>query len=135
MSLERTTIIPLDDPDQATELFNNAIDRLKTTVMFIIGNTETVQEAIPNADHWAGETLIDLERWVVWLRDHEILKTEMQQLLENTFDPDFDEPYDTIKCFCLSPISKRAIGFILKNGSLANVRLLLSFAKVEAIDA
>jgi hypothetical protein len=134
MPLSRTTILPVDDPNSAEILLDTDLARPATTLMFIIGDTDAINSDISRADYWANEVLIDFDRWVVWVKDRELLRVKISALLDNSDDPDTGMDYDDIKCFSLSPVSRKATGVIHKNVELTDFRLSRSFILAEAID-
>lgn len=134
MALTRTTTLPVEDPIAAEQLLNADLAKANTTIMFIIGDSDAVNEDISRADFWANEVLIDFERWVVWVKDRDLLKDKISELLQNSDDPDPDKDYNDVKCFCLSPVNRKATGVIHKNVELTDFRLSRSFILAEALD-
>ncbi|MCW5520646.1 hypothetical protein J1N09_12400 [Aureitalea sp. L0-47] len=133
MNLKRTTIIPTDDPNLAKQLFQSFIEKEMLVLMIIIGDTDTIRTAMPTADSLAHKIYFNMERWVLWVRDYEVLRGTLEQkLAESPNTKDMD--YDDIKCFSLSPIQDLADGVIQKNGVLDYVSLQQSFFKAQSDD-
>ena len=134
MPLNRTTTLLTDDAVLAKSLLQADLARTNTTLMFVIGNTDAVVAGVARADFWAKEVLIDFERWVVWVQERDLLRGEISGLLDNSDDPDAGMDYEDIKCFSLSPITRKATGIIHKNTQLTDFRLSRSYILAEAID-
>jgi len=134
MNLKRTTIIPLDDAALAESIFKSFIEKEMMIIMVIIGDTETVREAIPKADNLAQLSYFKMERWVLWLRNYEILSETLKVHLKVSDAENADEDYDNIKCFCFSPILDQIDGVILKNGQLSYASLQQSFFRAQSHD-
>lgn len=134
MNLKRTTIIPLDDAALAESIFKSFIEKEMMIIMVIIGDTETVREAIPKADNLAQLSYFKMERWVLWLRNYDILSETLKGHLKASDAENADEDYDNIKCFCFSPILDQIDGVILKNGQLSYASLQQSFFRAQSHD-
>lgn len=134
MTLKRTTIIP-DDPKKAKAIYDDQISKANRTIMVIIGDTETVKKAIPVADREAQKKPFDnAERWVLWAKDHLIVKDTLELILADSKAERSDRDFDQFKCFCLSPVTHKVDGIILKKGRLSSPRIRLSFSKAERHD-
>lgn len=134
MNLKRTTIIPLDDAALAESIFKSFIEKEMMIIMVIIGDTETVREAITKADNLAQLSYFNMERWLLWLRNHDTLSKTLKKHLKASDADNSDEPYDNIKCFCFSPILDQIDGIILKNGQLSYASLQQSFFRAQSHD-
>jgi len=134
MNLKRTTIIPLDDSALAESIFKSFIEKEMMIVMVIIGDTSTVREAITKADKLAQLSYFKMERWVLWLRDYDILSQTLKAHLKASDAEHADEAYDNIKCFCFSPVLDQIDGIILKNGQLSYASLQQSFFRAQSHD-
>jgi len=134
MNLKRTTIVPLDDQELARTLFTSFIDMEMMILMVILGDNETIREAIPKADNLATLEYHGMKRWVFWVRNHAILEAELKEYLDKS-DADDDMAYEDIKCLCFSPISDEVAGIIHKNGTLSYASLNLSFFRAHAHDS
>ena len=134
MTLKRTTIIP-DNPVEAKAIYDQQVAHEKRTIMAIIGNTETVQEAVIEANALAHEQEFDnVDRWVLWAKDHGIVKDTLELILAESNAERSDRDFDQIKCFCISPVRREVEGIILKNGELNSISLDKSFLKAERHD-
>lgn len=134
MNLKRTTIIPLDDAALAESIFKSFLEKEMMIIMVIIGDTATVREAIPKADNLAQLSYFKMERWVLWLRNYDILSKTLKQHLRDSEADNSDEEYTNIKCFCFSPILDQIDGIILKNGQLSYASLQQSFFRAQSHD-
>lgn len=126
--------MPTDDPELARIIFQSFIELEMMILMVILGDTETIRQALPKADNLA--TLMDhnMQRWVIWVRNPIILKDEFERRLTASESENADAPYDEIKCFCFSPLNDLASGVILKNGTLSYSSLNRSFFKAHLHD-
>ncbi len=134
MNLKRTTIIPLDDTALAEAIFKSFIEKEMMIVMIIIGDTPTNRVAITKADKLAQLSYFNMERWVLWIRNHDTLSKTLKSHLKDSEADNSDETYDTIKCFCFSPILDQVDGIILKNGQLSYASLQQSFFRAQSHD-
>jgi hypothetical protein len=134
MSLTRTTIIPAN-PVEAKKIHDFQVQQKNRTIMVIIGNTNTVEKAVDEADFLANEVnLKDFDRWVLWAKDHKIVKDTLELILAESGAERSNENFDNIKCFCLSPIRHEVSGIILKHGTLGPAKLDRSFISAEEYD-
>ena len=133
MNFKRTTIIPLDDKPLAKLIFDAFINKEFMILMVILGDTESIREALPKADNLATKIYFGMERWVLWIRDYEILEATIKAQL-TALDEHKEVEYNDVKCFCFSPVLDAATGFILKNGRLNYASLQQSFFKAQAHD-
>lgn len=134
MNLKRTTIIPIDDQKLATSIFKSFIDMEMMILMIILGDTDTIREALPKADNLATLEDFGMKRWVLWIRDYATLEKELKKYIKADNADNPDEEYENIKCFCFSPISDEVSGIILKNGTLSYLSLNYSFLKAHQHD-
>ena len=134
MNLKRTTIIPLDDTALAKAIFDAFIQREFMILMIILGDTDTIREALPKADNLATKAYFNMERWVLWVRNHDILQDPLKERIQNSDDPNASADYLDIKCVCFSPVIDHPAGIILKNGQLNYASLQQSFFKAQAHD-
>ncbi|MBP0904345.1 hypothetical protein ACFSKN_18875 [Mariniflexile gromovii] len=135
MNLKRTTLIPLDDDSLAESIFKSFIEKEMMLLMVIIGDTDTIREAIPKADNLAQLSYFKMERWVLWVRNYEILSETLKKHLKASDADKSKEDYNNIKCLCFSPILDKVDGIILKNAELSYASLQQSFFKAQAHDA
>jgi len=134
MNLKRTIIIPLDDADLAEAIFKSFIEKEMMIIMVIIGDAQTIREAIPKADNLAQLSYFNMERWVLWLRNQDILSKVLKRHLKKSNAKYSDELYNNIKCFCFSPILDQIDGIILKNAQLTYASLQQSFFSAQSHD-
>ncbi len=133
MNFKRTTIIPLDDKPLAQIIFDAFIDKEFMILMIILGDTNSIREALPKADNLATKAYFGMERWVLWIRDYVVLEDTLREQLK-AHDENEDVEYEDVKCFCFSPVLDAATGIILKNGRLSYASLQQSFFKAQAHD-
>lgn len=133
MNFKRTTIIPIEDKELAKLIFDSYIEKEFMILMIILGDSETIRESLFKADNLATQTYFNMERWVLWIRDYEVLKdTLIAQLKANPNNIEFE--YENVKCFCFSPIKDVATGIIQKNGRLSYLTLQRSFFQAQDHD-
>ena len=135
MNLKRTTLIPLDDALLAESIFKSFIEKEMMLIMVIIGDTDTIREAIPKADNLAQLSYFKMERWVLWVRNYDVLSETLKKHLKASNAEKSDEDYNNIKCLCFPPILDQVDGIILKNAELSYANLQQSFFKAQANDA
>ena len=103
--------------------------------MIIIGNTPTFPKALDIADYLAQEGgAFGTERWVLWVKDHSIIKSTVELILAESKAKRSERKFETMKCFCLSPVSHKIEGIILKNAVLDYESLERSFSLAEKLD-
>jgi len=134
MNLKRTTIIPIDDATLAKTVFDSYIEKEMMILMIIIGDTDTIRKAIPLADNLAKLTYFNMERWVLWVRNHETLKDTLMKQLAASDDPDADMDFNDVKCFCFSPVLDMAVSIVHKNSTLDYANLQQAFFKAQSHD-
>jgi len=134
MNFKRTTIISFDDFALAESIFKSFIKKELMIIMVIIVDNQTVRDAIAKADNLAHLSYFKLERWVLWLRNHDILSKILKKHLKLSDANHPDELYNEIKCFCFSPILDQIDGIILKNGQLFYASLQKSFFSAQSHD-
>ncbi len=135
MNFKRTTIIPLDDKELAKSIFDAFINKEFMILMIILGDNESIRESLPRADNLATQTYFNMERWVLWVRDYDILADSLKNQLEKKDESGEEEVnYNDVKCFCFSPILDEAAGVILKNGRLSYLTLQNSFFRAQNHD-
>lgn len=101
MTLERTTIIPTEDQQQAQELFQNAIGEEDMLVMVVLGDDETANTAVNVADRVADTVIAGFGRKVVWIKDKMFLEEEIIALEAGAVDIS-NEDLSGIAAFTLS---------------------------------
>jgi len=134
MNFKRTTIIPLDDSKLAKEIFTSYIEKDMMNLMIIIGDTDSIRSAIRKADNLAQRSYFDMERWVLWVRNHEVLEETLKKHLKLSDAENSDRDYEDIKCLCFSPIKDQVEGIVLKKGTLNYASLQQSFFKAQSHD-
>jgi hypothetical protein len=80
MELNKTIIIPSDDSILAQQLFNSAIYDEDVLVLAIIGGDEKAIDIVRKADKLAQLVTQDRKRKVLWIRDKEIIRKEIEAL-------------------------------------------------------
>ena len=133
MNLKRTTIIPLDDEDLAASIFNSFIEKEMMILMIIIGNSDNIRAAVSKADNLAKLSYFNMERWVLWIRDHETLKAELTTKISES-DDQINAEYNDLQCFCFSPILDKATAAIDTNTTLNYASLQQAFFKAQSHD-
>lgn len=101
MTLERTTIIPTEDQQQAQELFKNAIDEEDKLVMVVIGDDETAEKVVKEADRVADVVIAGFGRKVVWIKNKMFLEEKIKALKAGAVDIS-NEDLSGIVAFSLS---------------------------------
>ena len=86
MNLKRTTIIPLDDDDLAQSIFDAFLEKEFMILMVVLGDTETIRKALPKADNLASKEYFNMERWVLWIRNHNVLSETLKAQLAESDD-------------------------------------------------
>jgi len=86
MLLERTTIIPTDDKIKAQELFRSAIDEKDVLVLVVLGDDETANTVVKEADRVADIVIAGFGRKVIWIKDKTILEVEIKALEKGDVD-------------------------------------------------
>ena len=132
MPLHRTTIIPLDNNADAARKYQELIDSDKI-IMVVLGTTEAIDRGVSLADKLARQIATNEELWVLWIKDHIVLKNKLVVILKSAGIIQNDTPYEEIKAFCLSKNPRKATSRIHKNGAMTPFRLTLLFR--EAIDS
>lgn len=137
MGRDHVTTLDADPAIAKTEFTKVFKENKKTTIMIILGNTDTIFKSMNKANARARDKYGNpgFERWVIWIKDHDLLKEHVQPLLLNSADPKASRPFEIIKCFCLSPKTHQAAGVILHKGKLNSTRFTAAFVKAEKIDA
>ena len=141
MGRDKVTTLSADPVIAKTE-FTAVLAKKDTTIMFILGNSDTIITSMDYANDEANDVL-GFSRWVVWIKDLDELKKEVKALLKKVSkeDKNASRSFEEIKCFCLSPETRVVAGIILKNGTLLKngnldyTGLASSFADAELIDA
>ena len=134
MNLKRTTYIPLDDTRLATTIFKSFIEKEMMVLMIIIGDSPAIRKGVKKADELAKLSYFNLDRWVLWARNEKILASIFKKYLKASDAHNTDKPYESIKCFCFSPIQDKVDGVILKNVALTYASLQQSFFRAQAHD-
>lgn len=124
MNLKRTTILPIDDHDLSLSIFESYVQKEMMIIMILLGDDPKIRGAVERADNLAKISYFQVERWVLWIRDHHTLKTELTDYLRKT---DCQETYSDIRCFSLSPVKDQVAGIITKDNNLSYVDLQQSF--------
>ena len=131
MSLLKTTVIPLDNDTLAKEQYDDLIQSDKI-IMVVLGNSETIIKGVELADELADTSPTGENRWVMWVKDHIVLKDKLELILveNNIIIP--DTPYEEIKAFCLTRPDRKVLSRVHKNGQMDFVRLEFLFIEAEA---
>ena len=101
MELEKTTIIPMEDQQQAQELFKNAIAGENVLVMVVLGDDDAANRVVKEADRTAKEGVQMGERKVIWIKDKTFLEEEIKALNAGAVDIS-DEDLTGIVAFSIS---------------------------------
>lgn len=122
MALQNTTTIDLTNPTTALNQYNDlmATDKI---VMVILGDSPSVAAGIQLADNLARQITTNETLWVMAVGNHTVLKTQLEQILNEANIIQDDTPYEEIKAFCLSKAPRKADSRIHLNGSLDPIRL------------
>lgn len=130
MPLLNTTEIPLNDKATALNLYKTLF-KSKMILMLVLGNSTSVQTGVELADELADTSPTGEKRHVVWIKNHEVLKGELESILKKANIIVDETPYQEIKAFCLSHPKREALSRIHKNGSMDFVRLESLFVEAE----
>ena len=131
MALQRTTVIPLNDPAGAKTQYDDLLASAKI-VMVILGDSPSVTPGVELADKRARQITTNEELWVMYVGDHSTLKADLEPFLQDAGAIQDDTPYEEIKAFCLSRAPRKAQSRVHKNGSLTVLRIDLLFREAIA---
>jgi len=84
MRLDRTLLIPADDPELAVQLFRQVIDEEDCLSVVVLGDDEKSQRAVQCADTRAQAVIAGYNRKVVWIRDRNLLVDQILGLKKGT---------------------------------------------------
>ena len=130
MDLKRTTLIPLDDSTLALEQYNQLISSDKI-IMVVLGISDAIEEGVALADELTETSPTNENRWVMWVKNHTVLKTKLEPILRAANIIGDDTPYEEIKAFCLTRPGRKAQSRVHKNGEMDFVRLESLFVEAE----
>lgn len=130
MNLKKTTVIPLDDNTLALEQYDKLITSDKI-IMVVLGTSDALEEGVALADILAGTSPTNENRWVMWVKNHTVLKAELELILIAANIIQDDTPYEEIKAFCLTRPGRKALSRVHKNGEMDFVRVESLFVEAE----
>lgn len=130
MPLLKSTEIPLNDNELALEKYIELIESDKI-IMVVLGNSISIQDGVELADELAETSPTGEKRWVMWVKNHEVLKEKLEPILTEANIIEDDTPYQKIKAFCLTRPDRKALSRIHKNGAMDFVGLEGLFVEAE----
>ncbi|MGK7391839.1 MAG: hypothetical protein ACNS60_15920 [Candidatus Cyclobacteriaceae bacterium M2_1C_046] len=129
--MKNTTILPIDDQDLATEIFNDQLHQKAEITMIILGGKDFLPD-VKKADRLAGEAYFNIKRHVIWIRDRNILKGILNSHLSK-FSGYQTSKYDHVNIFTMTPIDDRVADIIYAEDTIDYIRLNLAFLKAGKI--
>ncbi len=130
MALQKTTEIPLNDKELALKEYAELIESDKI-IMVVLGNSASIQAGVDLADELADTSPTGEKRWVMWVKNYEVLKEKLKPVLKKAKIIEDDTPYEDIKAFCLTRPERKALSRVHKNGAMDFVRLEGLFVEAE----
>jgi len=127
MKLERTVVIPTDDPDLARELFQNLVYKEAILLVVVLGKTDKAKRAVECADQCADAVIAGFKRKVVWIREPDILSNELASLKpgrQNLADTELDR----VVAFSVS-LADSVMDIVTMDDTIDFVRMEMAFLK------
>lgn len=131
MALQHTTEIPLDDLPKAQALYQG-LKNQKCILMIVLGDSKATQDGVQIADNLAPTSPGGFTRKVMWVKNHTVLKEELEPYLHAAEIIKDDTPYEEIKCFCLTLSPRKAQSRIHKNGVMDYIRVEQLYIEAES---
>jgi hypothetical protein len=69
MELFKTTILPIDDPNLAKQIFTRMVKEQPLVLLVVVGKSDDINDLVQLGDKLAGGNRYDTWRRVVWVRD------------------------------------------------------------------
>lgn len=101
MQLDRTLVLPVDDPALAHSLFSHAVQEEDILLLVVLGTDPMAEEAVRYADRRARVVVQGRERKVAWVRDPDALMDAFEDLSPGRVDLD-KEDLSGVLAFALS---------------------------------
>lgn len=130
MAFLKTTEITMDNNDIALDEYTALIDSDKI-IMVILGNSDSIKEGVDLADELAETSPTDENRWVMWIKNHVVLKQQLETILTQANILEDDTPYEEIKTFCMTHPEHNVLSRVHKNGEMDFSRLEDLFVEAE----
>ncbi|MDO7173832.1 hypothetical protein [Mariniflexile sp. AS56] len=130
MPLLKTTEIPLNDDVLAQQMYQELTQSDKI-LMVILGDSESIKKGVNLADELTDTSPTNENRWVMWIKNHTVLKPQLQSILIEAQIIQDGTPYEEIKTFCLTRPNRKALSRIHKNGEMDFTRLESLFVEAE----
>ncbi len=130
MPLLKTTVISSDDNALALEQYNALIQSDKI-IMVVLGNSETIIEGVELADELADTSPTDENRWLMWVKNHIMLKDKLEPILKESEIVRQGMSYEEVKVFCLTRPERKVLSRVHKNGQMDFARLEFLFIEAE----
>lgn len=128
MAIPKTSILPLDAPDEAHRTFRDMLGK-RLTLFVVLGKGQAAQELVSRASNLAG--LENEPRWVVWAQQPADLAADIAQLNEST--PGFREQIAAGTAAAFTTSFAHEIRDVLVSDEEAdNVRVELAYVNAEA---
>ncbi len=131
MKLDRTVIIPTTDHSLAQKLFKSLIYDEDVLVVVVLGEDEDSTSAVQYADKRAKAVVAGYERKVAWIRNRNILETEIKQIAAGKKDISKE---DLTKVIAFSVSLNNKVADIIYTGEIIDyVRIDYAFLKAGEI--
>ena len=140
MALVNTTIFSSDDDDTALQQYLNLIES-ENILMVILGDSESMFKKgeggeLDTGAVWLASRLTSaspggFKRWVLWMKDHKVLKDKLEPILDESGHIKADTPYEEIKAFCLTKTKRKAVSRVHKNSALDPITILELYSEAE----
>lgn len=127
MQLEKTVIIPTDDKNLAQELFKSVIYDEDVLVVVVLGDDEEAKEAAKKADKVALWDIQGRKRKVLWVRNKELLKNEIEAVEIGDAGISKEDLYNAV-AFSIS-LGDVVADIIKKGDKISLLRMDLAFNK------
>lgn len=80
MELNKTIIVPTDDKELAQQLFKSVVYDEDVLVLAVLGGDEKAINIVKKADRLAQLVTQDRKRKVLWIRDKEVVREDIENL-------------------------------------------------------
>lgn len=131
MKLDKTVIIPTTDIALAKTLFNSLIYEEDVLVVVVLGEDDKSTTAVQFADKRAKAVVAGFERKVAWIRNRDILKSEINKIEAGIKDISQE---DLLKVVAFSvSLSNKIADIIYTEDIIDFVRLDRAFLKAGEI--
>jgi hypothetical protein len=142
MALVNTTIFSKDDDDATALQQYSDLIKSENILMVILGDSESLfkkgeGEELDTGVVWlagqlTGASPNGFKRWVLWMKDHIVLKDKLEAILDASGHIKADTPYEEIKAFCLTKTTRKAVSRVHKNSVLDPITILELYLEAES---